>query len=53
MGTVQKYMLILAGLGAGYLVVSNPQGVYRAAQSFQKITGGTIAQITTGGKRGG
>lgn len=53
MTIIQKWLSGLIGLGAGYLVVSNPQGVYRAAQGFQKLTGGTVTQITTGGKKGG
>ncbi len=52
MSTVQKWLTGLIGLGALYLVVTNPQGFYKAAQGVQKIVGGTETQIITGGKRG-
>jgi hypothetical protein len=51
MTVVQKWLTGLIGLGALYLVVTNPQGVYRAAQAGQKLIGGTETQIITGGKR--
>lgn len=51
MSTVQKYLTALVGLGALYLVVSNPTGVYKAAQGFRQVTGGTIGDIVSGGKR--
>lgn len=53
MSTVQKWLVILAGLGAGYLVVSNPQGVAKAASALQSLTAGSVTQIVTGGKAGG
>lgn len=51
MPTAQKWLTGLIGLGALYLVVTNPNGFYKAAQGVQKITGGTVATITSGGKR--
>lgn len=51
MPTVQKWLAGLTGLGALYLVVTNPTGFYKAALGVQKITGGTVATITSGGKR--
>jgi hypothetical protein len=50
--TLQKWLLGLIGLGALYLVVTNPQGVYRAAQAGKNLIGGSETQIITGGKRG-
>jgi hypothetical protein len=52
MSTVQKWLTGLIGLGALYLVVTNPNGFYKAAQGVQKIVGGTETQIITGGKKG-
>lgn len=51
-GTLSKWLMAMAGLGALYLVVTNPAGVYKAAQSIKTIVGGTETQIITGGKRG-
>jgi hypothetical protein len=51
MTTVQKWLMAMAGLGALYLVVTNPNGVYKAAQSVKTIVGGTESQIISGGKR--
>jgi len=42
----------LLGLGALYLVVTNPNGFFKAAQGVQKVVGGTETQIITGGRRG-
>lgn len=53
MGTAQKWLLLMGGLGALYLVVTNANGFYRAAQGVTKIVGGTETQIITGGKAGG
>lgn len=50
MTTVQKWLMAMAGLGALYLVVTNPNGVYKAAKSVQTVVGGTETQIITGGK---
>lgn len=50
MSLLQKWMLGLIGLGAGFLVVTNPNGFYKAAQGFRSLTAGSIADVTTGGK---
>jgi precorrin isomerase len=53
MSTAQKWLMGLIGLGALYLVVTNPTGFYKAATGVQRLVGGTETQIITGGKRGG
>lgn len=50
--TIQKWLMGLIGLGALYLVVTNPQGVFRAAQAGKNLIGGSETQIITGGRRG-
>lgn len=51
MPLLQKWGLALVGLGAAYLVFTNPEGFYKAASGLQKLTAGSIVNITTGGKR--
>ncbi|MBO2459377.1 hypothetical protein [Actinomadura violacea] len=51
MSVVQKWLSGLIGLGALYLVVSNPNGVYKAGQAIRNIVGGTESDIISGGKR--
>lgn len=53
MGTLQKWLMGMIGLGAAYLVLTNPNGFYKAATGTEKLVGGTETQIITGGKRGG
>lgn len=48
--TLQKWLMGLLGLGALYLVVTNSNGFYKAAQGVQTIVGGTEGQILRGGK---
>lgn len=48
MTTVQKWLAGMIGLGALYLIVSNPNGTYKAAQSISTIVGGTENQIIRG-----
>ena len=50
--TIQKWLMGLIGLGALFLVVTNPNGFYKAAQGVQRVVGGTETQIITGGKKG-
>jgi hypothetical protein len=50
MTTVQKWLLGMVGLGALYLTVKNPEGVYKAAQSAKTVVGGSETEIITGGK---
>lgn len=52
MGTVQKWLTGMIGLGALYLVVTNPNGVYKGAQAISQLVGGTETQIISGGKKG-
>jgi len=49
-GTVSKWLTGLIGLGALFLVVTNPEGAYKAAQGVQTVVGGSETQIITGGK---
>lgn len=51
MSVVQKWLSGLIGLGALYLVVTNPNGVYKAAQGARQLIGGTEADVISGGKR--
>jgi hypothetical protein len=50
MSLLQKWMLGLLGLGAGYLVVSNADSFYKAAKGFEGLTAGSVVAVTTGGK---
>lgn len=50
MSLLQKWMLALVGLGAGYMVLSNPNAFYKGAEAFRKLTAGSIVDVTTGGK---
>jgi hypothetical protein len=51
MSLLQKWMMGLIGLGAGFLVFTNPDGFYKAATGFQRLTAGSIVNVTTGGKK--
>lgn len=48
MSLVQKWIALLGGLGAGFLVFSNPEGVFKAAQAIRSVTAGSIVDVTTG-----
>lgn len=50
--TLQKWLMGLIALGALYLVVTNPEGVFKAAQAAKNVIGGSETQIITGGRRG-
>jgi len=52
MTLLQKFMLGLVGLGAGFLIVTNPNGFYKAASGIRNLTAGSIVDVTTGGKGG-
>lgn len=52
MTTLQKFLMAMSGLGALGLVVAHPQGVAAAGSAFKNAVGGTISQITSGGKSG-
>jgi len=43
--------MALVGLGAGYLVFSNPDAFYKAATGLRSLTAGSIVDVTTGGKK--
>jgi hypothetical protein len=49
-GTLSKWLMGLIGLGALFLVVTNPEGAYKAAQGVQTVVGGSETQIITGGR---
>lgn len=49
--TLQKWLMGLIGLGALFLVVTNPNGFYKAAQGVKEAVGGTEAKIISGGRR--
>lgn len=50
MTLVQKWIMGLIALGAGYLVLTNPNGFYKAATGLRSLTAGSIVDVTTGGK---
>lgn len=49
--TLQRWLMGLIGLGALFLVVTNPNGFYKAAQGVRQVVGGTEADVITGGKK--
>ena len=51
MSAIQKWLSGLIGLGALYLVVSNPNGTYKVLTGLQRLTAGSVVNITTGGKK--
>jgi hypothetical protein len=51
MSTLQKWLLGLLGLGAGYLVLTNPNGFYKFATGTRQLVGGTEVDVITGGKK--
>lgn len=51
MSTMQKWLSGLIGLGALYLVVNNPTGVYKALTGARQLIGGTETDIITGGRK--
>lgn len=54
MGTVNKWLVWMAGLGALVVVVANPNGVFSAAKSVSQVVGGTESQIiSTKARQGG
>jgi len=50
MTLLQRWLGALVALGAGWLVVTNPNGVFKASQAFRSVTAGSIVDVTTGGK---
>lgn len=54
MSTVQKWLVMMAGLGALVVVVANPNGVFGAAKAVTQVVGGTESTIiTANAKQGG
>jgi hypothetical protein len=51
MTLLQKWMLGLMGLGAGYMVLANPNAFYKFAQGSRQLVAGSIVDVTTGGKK--
>jgi hypothetical protein len=49
--TLQKWLMGLVGLGALYLVVTNPNGFYKAATGVRQVIGGSEADIISGGTK--
>lgn len=43
----QKWLALMGGLGALVIVVANPTGFFRVAQSLSQIVGGTTSTIIT------
>lgn len=48
MTLAQKYLLGLMGLGAAFLVFTNPNGFYKFATGTRKLVAGSIVDVTTG-----
>ena len=48
MSTIQKWLSGLIGLGALYLVATNPTGISRGLQAAQKFVSGTEHTAITG-----
>lgn len=49
MTTLQKWLSLMAGLGAGVLVLTNPNGFAKFAGGVKTIVGGTESQIIKAG----
>lgn len=47
MTTIQKWLVMMGGLGALVIIVANPNGVLGAAKAVSQIVGGTESQIIT------
>lgn len=47
---LQKWAFWLVALGAGYMVLANPDSFYKAASGLRNLTAGSIVDVTTGGK---
>jgi hypothetical protein len=50
MSLLQKWMMGLLGLGAGYMVIMNPDAFYKGAKGIESLTAGSVVAVTTGGK---
>lgn len=47
---IQKWLLILGALGAGYMVLQSPAAFATAAGAVEKLTAGSVVAVDTGGK---
>jgi hypothetical protein len=52
MTLLQKWLTALVGLGAGYLVLTNPESFYKATTGIRNLTAGSIVAVTSGGQKG-
>lgn len=52
MSLLQKWLLGIIGLGAGYLVLTNPNGFFKFASGFKQLTAGSVVDVTTGRNSG-
>jgi hypothetical protein len=52
MTLLQKWLMALVGLGAGYMVLASPNAFYKATTGVRNLTAGSVVDITTGGKGG-
>lgn len=52
MSLLQKWLMGLLFVGAGFMVLSKPDAFYKAASGFRSVTAGSIVDVTTGGKGG-
>lgn len=50
MTLAQKWTLGLIMLGAGYMVLQNPNAFYKAGETIRRLTAGSVVEVTTGGK---
>lgn len=51
-GTVSKWLMFIAAMGAGYMILTNPTGFYSATAGVKNLVGGTVTEVATGGKSG-
>jgi hypothetical protein len=49
---ISKWLMAIAFLGAGYMVLTNPTGFYTATSGIKNLIGGTVTEVSTGGKSG-
>lgn len=48
--TVQKWLVILGGLGALSIIASNPQGFYSATNGVRQLIGGSASDVIKAGR---
>lgn len=51
MTLAQKWIGGLLALGAGWLVITNPNGFFKVTQGIRQVTAGSIVDVATGGKK--